>query len=128
MSVEATAAVMQRYWEGHGESAIAEDAVFTDISSGQSWSGREAIGAMLDFFYAQVFDARFEPERTYIADGLAAVEGRFIGVHQGEFAGVPATGKPVDVPLAVFYTVNDGAITEGRVWFMVSSFLQQVAD
>ena len=126
MSIETTAAVMQRYWEGHDATAIAEDAVFTDLASGGSWAGREAIAGMLDYFYAQVFEARFEPERTYVSDGLAAVEGRFIGVHKGEFAGVPATGKEVDVPLAVFYTVEERGITEGRVWFMVSSFLQQV--
>ena len=128
MSIETTAAVMQRYWEGHDGSAIAEDAVFSDIASGQTWAGHEAIQSMLDYFYEQVFDARFEPSRTYIADGQAAVEGRFIGVHKGEFAGVPATGKTVDVPLAVFYTVEERGITEGRVWFMVSSFLQQVSS
>ena len=81
---------------------------------------------MLSFFYEQAFRARFEPQRTYIADGLAAVEGRFIGVHQAEFAGIPGTGREVDVPLAIFYTVEDRGITEARVWFMVSSFLQQV--
>jgi predicted ester cyclase len=83
---------------------------------------------MLDYFYEQIFDARSEPERTYVADGTAAVEGRFIGVHKGEFAGVPATGQEVDVPLAVFYTVEERRIVEVRVWFMVSSFLQQVSD
>ena len=128
MSIESTGAIMQRYWEGHDGTAIAEDAVFMDIASGQSWSGREAIAGMLDYFYAQVFEARFEPERTYVSDGLAAVEGRFIGVHKAEFAGVPATGKQVDVPLAIFYTVEQRGIIEGRVWFMVSSFLQQVSS
>jgi steroid delta-isomerase-like uncharacterized protein len=126
VSIETTAAIMQRFWEGHGADAVTEDAVFTDIASGQSWAGREAVAGMLEYFYHGVFEARFEPERTYIADGSAAVEGRFIGVHQGEFAGVPATGREVDVPLAIFYTVDERGITEGRVWFMVSSFLQQV--
>ena len=49
-----------------------------------------AIGRVLDYFCEQVLDARFEPERTYAADGMAAVE--------------------------------------ARVWFMVSSFLQQVSN
>ena len=59
--------------------------------------------------------------------GSAAVEGRFRGIHVGDFAGVPGTGKAIDVPLAVFYTVEDRGITEGRVWFMLSTFLQQVS-
>jgi steroid delta-isomerase-like uncharacterized protein len=127
MSVERTAAVMRSYWEGHGRDTVSDDAVFTDIASGQQWRGRDAIAGMLDYFYDQVFKAEFVPERTYIADGLAAVEGRFVGTHTGEFAGVPASGKKVDVPLAIFYTVEERGITEGRVWFMVSSFLEQVA-
>ena len=127
MSIEHTRNVMESYWSGdHGE-AVAGDAVFTDVASGQQWSGREAVAGMLRFFYEETFDANFVPERTYIADGEAAVEGRFVGKHIGEFAGVAGTGKEVDVPLAVFYTVEDRGITEGRVWFMLSSFLQQVA-
>jgi len=127
MSIEHTRNVMEGYWSGHDGEAVAVDAVFTDIASGQQWSGREAITGMLRFFYEETFDANFIPERTYIADGSAAVEGRFVGKHIGEFSGVSGTGREVDVPLAVFYTVEDRGITEGRVWFMLSSFLQQVA-
>lgn len=81
---------------------------------------------MLRFFYEEAFDADFIPERTYIADGLAAVEGRVVGKHLGEFGAIAGTGKEVDVPLAVFYTVQGRGITEGRGWFMFSTFLQQV--
>jgi len=78
---------------------------------------------MLRFFYEEIFDAEFIPERAYIADGAAAVEGRFVGKHVGEFAGVAGTDKEIDVPLAVFYTVEERGITEGRVWIMLSSIL-----
>ncbi len=127
MSIEHTRTVVEGYWSGHDEEAVAADAVFTDTASGQQWRGREAVTGMLRFFYEETFDASFIPERTYIADGAAAVEGRFVGKHIGEFAGVAGTGTEVDVPLAVFYTVEDRGITEGRVWFMLSSFLQQAA-
>jgi predicted ester cyclase len=33
------------------------------------------------------------------------------GTHSGEFMGIPASGKTVEVPLADFFRVND----EGRV-------------
>ena len=126
MSLEHTAAIMDGYWSGHDPEAVAEDAVFVDLASGRTWEGREAIAGMLTYMYETVFSAEFIPERTHIADGSAAVEGRFVGTHIGEFGGVAATGKDVDVPLAVFYTVEDRGITEGRVWFMFSTFLQQV--
>ena len=127
MSVDHTAQVMEGYWSGHNPEAVAPDAVFTDIATGQSWEGREAIMGMLRFMYEEAFEAEFIPEATHIGDGTAAVEGRFRGTHTGEFAGVEGTGKSVDVPLAVFYTVKDAGITEGRVWFMLSTFMQQIS-
>ena len=126
MSIEHTRKVMEGYWSGHDPEAVAEDAVYTDMASGQQWSGREAVAGMLRFFYEEAFDADFKSERTYIADGVAAVEGRLVGNHIGEFGGVAGTGRDVDVPLAIFYTVEDRGITEGRIWFMLSTFLQQV--
>ena len=83
---------------------------------------------MLSFVYEVAFDARFVPERTIIADGRAAVEGRLVGRHIGEFAGIQATNRDVDVPLAVTYTVEDRGITEAHIWFMLSNFLEQVTD
>ncbi len=127
MSVEHTGQVMEGYWSGHDPEAVASDAVFIDIATGQTWEGRDAISGMLKFMYEEAFDAEFITEKVHIGDGSAAVEGRFRGKHIGEFAGLPASGKTVDVPLAVFYTVGDRGITEGRVWFMFSTFLQQVS-
>lgn len=127
MSIEHTATVMEGYWSGDDPEAIAPDAVFTEIASGRQWIGRDQVRAMLEEYYATVFDAEFIVGNRYIADGLAAVEGRFVGTHIGEYAGVPGTGKQIDVPLAVFYTVGEHGITEGRVWFMLQSFLEQVS-
>lgn len=126
MSIEHTAKIMEGYWSGHDPAAVADDAVFVDMASGQRWEGPEAIAGMLDFMYQQAFEAEFTPSHTHIGDGFAVVEGQFAGTHIGDFGGVPATGKPVDVPLAVTYTVEERGITEGRVWFMFATFLQQV--
>ena len=126
MSIEHTRAIMERYWAGHASDTITEDADFTDVASGRTWHGRNAIIDMLQTHYEGVFEAEFTPDATYIADGAAAVEGRFVGTHVGTYAGIEATGKEVDIPLAVFYTVGPEGITSGRVWFMVNRFLDQV--
>lgn len=65
--------------------------------------------------YKRFFHAKFMPEHTYITDGLAAVEGQLVRTHIGEFGGVTAGGRKVDVPLSVFYTVKDRCVTEGRM-------------
>jgi predicted ester cyclase len=35
-----------------------------------------------------------------IGDGQAALEADFVGSHTGEFLGIPATGRSVQVPIA----------------------------
>jgi len=114
------------YLERHDATRLAEDATFTDMSSGQSWRGREQIGGMLDAMYHQMFDARAETRNLIVDDEHAVLEASFIGRHIGEFAGVPATNKDVNVPLAVIYDFRDGQIIAGRVFWTVPVFLAQV--
>jgi predicted ester cyclase len=63
---------------------------------------------------------------TVFGEGVAVLEADFVGRPIGEFAGVPATGKDVRVPLAVVYDVRDGVIVQGRVYFETPAFLAQV--
>ena len=126
---DAAGAVLHGYLVDHDASHLADDATFTDVTSGMHWTGREAIGAMLDWLYRGVFDARVEDMRLIVgADGAgAAAEMTFVGRHIGEFAGVPGTGRDVRVPMVVVYDLAGGRITAARVHFSVASFLAQVA-
>lgn len=127
--VSANLAALDAYLNGHDAGALAADAVFTDATTGMTWTGPEAIGGMLAWFYHGVFEAHVEDAKLIAgADGAsAALECTFVGVHQGEFAGVPATGRTIRAPLAVFYDMADGKVTAGRIHFSVASFLAQVA-
>lgn len=120
-------AALEAYLGGHDTSVLADDAVFADTTTGMSWTGPDAIAGMLDWFYHGVFEAHVEDARLIAgADGTAAVlDATFVGVHQGEFAGVPATGRTVRIPLVVLYDLADGKVTGGRIHFDVASFLTQ---
>ena len=128
MSVESTAEVMQRYWGGgHSDTGtIADDAVFTIMDTGEEHHGPEGIGRMLKEFYHGTFEAGFETTNTMIADGKAVVEGYVVGKHTGEFAGIPATGKDIRVPLCVIYEVENNQITKGRVYMASGILFQQI--
>ena len=128
MSVEETRAAIMPYFDSHHTNldAMAEDVVFTIMATGERYEGREAVSAMLDYFYRGAFEADATLDTILIGEGSAAVEGRFIGTHVGEFAGIPATGKEVDVPIAVFYTLRDGKIVEGRSYFEMPVLLAQL--
>jgi steroid delta-isomerase-like uncharacterized protein len=130
MSVESTRAVIMKYIDSnHSDlSMMAPDVVFTHMATGDDHRGVEALKGMLHFIYHVAFDAHAETTNLVIADGKAVLEANFVGTHIGEFAGIPATGKPVRVPLCVVYDLEHDRITRGRVYFEVPAFMKQVTQ
>lgn len=120
-------AVIARFVDGHDAGSLREDATFTDVTSGQSWTGAEAIRGMFMWLYSVAFEAHAETRRIIATAEAAVFEGDFVGIHRGEFAGVPGTGREVRVPLVVIYDLEDGEITGARVHLSVASFLAQAA-
>jgi steroid delta-isomerase-like uncharacterized protein len=125
-SVEETRRVLDAYTSSHDTALLAPDAVFHDVASGQDHIGREAVAGMLHHVYHVALDARAETVRTVVGDGVAVLEAAVVGTHTGEFAGVPATGREVRIPLVVSYRIADGLVHEAHVYLLVASFLQQV--
>ncbi len=128
MSIESTRETMQSYFNsGHSDvSMMAEDVVFTVMATGQEHQGREGVLGMLNYFYHVAFDATASPSTALFGENNAMAEGEFIGRHIGEFAGIPATGKDVRVPLCVVYDLENDQIKRGRVYFEMPALLQQL--
>ena len=82
---------------------------------GQRIAGREAVAGAIAARHQRTFDAHPAVTHRLVGEGTAAIEAVFAGTHTGEFAGIPATGKPVAVPYAVFYDLADGQITALRI-------------
>ncbi len=84
------------------------------------------VAQMLHYFYHVAFAAGVTPTNLIIGDGHAVWEGTFHGKHIGEFAGIPATGKEVRVPLCVVYDIEDEQITRGRIYFEMPALVAQL--
>ena len=128
MSIESTREIMQRYYDSeHSDvSMMADDVVFTIMATGQENHGREGVMGMLNYFYHIAFDAKATTRVALYSENNAMVEGDFVGKHIGEFAGIPATGKDVRVPLCVVYDLENNQIKRGRVYFEMPALLQQL--
>lgn len=128
MSLESTRKIMTKYFDSnHSDvSMMADDVVFTHLSTGQEHSGPDAVLQMLNFMYHVAFDAAAEVRNTIFADGKAVLEADFVGTHIGEFAGIPATGKRVRVPLCVVYDLENDRIRRGRVYLEMPVLFQQL--
>ena len=128
MSVESTRKTMTRYFDSqHSDvSMMAEDVVFTIMATGQEHHGRDGVLGMLNYFYHIAFDAMATSRVMLFGEQNAVVEGDFVGKHIGEFAGIPATGKDVRVPLCVVYDLENDEIKRGRVYFEMPALMQQL--
>lgn len=128
MSVKSTRQVLKKYvGSDHSDtSMMAEDAVFVIMATGEQHRGREAVAGMLDHFYRTAFDATAKMRLMLYGDDSAMFEGHFVGRHIGDFAGIPATGKEVCVPLCVVYDLEDDRIKHGRVYLEMPVLFQQL--
>jgi predicted ester cyclase len=111
---------VEAFLETHDVKYVAEDAVYKHLGTGDEYNGREAIGAMLNYMYHVAFDAHAEVTNKIITENKAMFEGKFIGRHIGEFAGIPPTNKEINVPICVSYDLADGLIKkEGFIFWVM---------
>ena len=128
MSVESTKETMLRYFNSEHDdvSMMANDVVFTIMATGQEHQSPQGVMGMLNYFYHVAFDASAETRTLLFGENNAMVEGEFVGKHIGEFAGIPATGKDVRVPICVVYDLENDKIKRGRVYFEMPALLAQL--
>jgi predicted ester cyclase len=82
---------------------------------------------MLNHVYHEAFDATAETRSRIYAETQAVLEADLVGTHIGTFAGIPATGRKVRVPLCVVYDLENGKISRGRVYMQVPVLLRQLS-
>ena len=126
MSVESTRATMLAYWEEDDIGMVAEDAVYTLMSTGEQARGRAAVERLLHRFYRGSFNAIGVLKNQIIADGQAVWEGEMTGTHIGDFEGIPATGRVISVPLCVVYSLEADRIKTANIYFDVRTVLRQL--
>lgn len=101
--------------------------VFQDpVAPGGVLHGIEELRQFISALFAGMPDLHFEADNVLGGGDLIGWHGTLHGTHQGELAGVPATGKAVTAPLAEFYHLADGKIVEEWVFTDPLSILQQI--
>jgi predicted ester cyclase len=107
VSIDATTKVMNGYLDALLSGAdlgefFTDDVSWTTIETGDQVQGREAVRDFIVTFHTKLFDARPEVKTLVVGDGVASLEGDFVGTHTGDFAGIAPTGASLQVPYAVF--------------------------
>ncbi len=131
MSTELTQQTMQAYGamlikRGAYGQYFTDDVTFSLMGPGQVFEGRPAVEGFIRLLHEQAFDAQPELLSMLFGEGQAAVEAIFRGRHIDEFMGVSATGRSVEVPYSVFYTLRGDKIAALRAYMPVDVLMGQL--
>jgi steroid delta-isomerase-like uncharacterized protein len=119
----------QAAWEAHDADALAQmhaPAGVVISPTGGVLEGRDEIARVYRLLFAAFPDIHWSNHDTLI-DGDRVVEvAQFSATHAGDFFGVPASGRHVDVQIAMILTLDNGLIAEERRIYDFTGFLVQV--
>ena len=87
--------------------------------------GRDEIERVYRIWLTAFPDVVWQPQDVVIDDHRVAVLAKLVGTHAGEFFGLPAAGRHVEVEVAMLMTVADGLIaTERRIYDFTGLLVQ----
>jgi steroid delta-isomerase-like uncharacterized protein len=127
------AAAMRRLYDlinagdiaGFGE-LLADDFVEHEEMPGLERS-KEGVKQLFHMYRAAFPDLRMEPQDVLVSGDRAVARVRATGTHQGEFLGMPATGRSVDVQLIdITRFGDDGLVREHWGVFDALAMMQQL--
>ena len=117
-----TTAVATRFYDlySNGDIERIVDLLGDDyVSHGFGDGGRENLRQSLEGFRAAFPDVAFTVEDTITEGDKVAVKTTFRATHRGPFAGVPASGNPIEVGGCDVFRVREGKIVEA--WWLGDS-------
>lgn len=105
---------------------LSPDCLFEDMPTGTVYRGRDGARA----YYREWWDAFGnlpQGSRLYVPAGdCLIVETRFVGTHRGPFQGVPASGRPIDLPLVIVVGFRDGLMSGERFYYDRATLMAQI--
>jgi steroid delta-isomerase-like uncharacterized protein len=111
--------------DGFGE-LVAEGFVEHETTPGLEPT-KAGVKQLFHMYKAAFPDLRMEPEDILVSGDKAVARVRATGTHQGEFMGMPSSGKSVDVELIdIMRFGDDGLIHEHWGVFDALSMMQQL--
>ncbi len=105
---------------------LTEDCLFEDVPTGEVHRGREGVRAYYHEWWT-AFGIVPQDIRSYIAsENFLIVETRFVGTHRSDYRGAAATGKPLNLPVAIFISLRDGLMSGERFYYDRATLLAQI--
>jgi steroid delta-isomerase-like uncharacterized protein len=116
-------------WRRHDASALAADHSPDGVvisPTGGVLEGREEIERIYRLWFSAFPDYNLLTDDLLIDGNRAVILGTITGTHTGDFFGMAATGRKVQVAIAFVYTLKDGLIAHERRILDFTGVLVQV--
>ena len=118
-----------RAWENRDAAAMAATHAVDGVAVspfGGVQEGREEIERVYRLWMAAFPDARFTHEDPVIEGDRAVQIATITGTHSGDFFGLPATGRHMEVQAALLLKFADGLVKEERRIYDFTGLLVQI--
>ena len=98
---------------------VTPDATYEIVPTGQTWRGTEGVRAFYSELFAAFPDNRFELTEIVVGPQGVFEVARLTGTNLGPWAGVAASGLPVDLEVLILFPWDPAArlFTGERIWF-----------
>ena len=93
---------------------------------GNTTLNREETISMIRSFYEAFPDLAHTPEEIYSVDGRVIIRATDRATHLGDFQGVPASGRKIEVGQIAIYRVDDERIVEIQEQFDSAGLMAQI--
>jgi steroid delta-isomerase-like uncharacterized protein len=120
MSTEENKVLLQRFYDevfNQGNLDVADELIAADAVEHEAFPGLEGSGPEVAKQFITIIRRAFPDVRVQAHDMIAqgdrvAARITFTGTHQGEFLGIPATGKQIEVGTMDIVRVANGKMVE----------------
>src|SRR5262245_23024076 len=100
--------------------------VFEDMAMPKVYRGREGAREYYTTWWT-AFDITVHGKKRHLTtEGIMIAETSYVGSHVGAFCGVPASGRPIELRLAVVIGFRDGLMDGERFYYDLATLLRQV--
>jgi steroid delta-isomerase-like uncharacterized protein len=127
--------IIRRFFEeifNQGNLAVADEIVgvayINHNAAPTETPGREGLKQFVSYARAGLRDLQFTVDDQLAEGDKVVTRWTATGIHQGEFAGIPGTGKPVTMTAINIHRVVAGQIQEGWLQWDALGLLQQLGQ
>jgi steroid delta-isomerase-like uncharacterized protein len=102
------------------------EANYDVVPLGAPTNGASAVDELLQQLFGAFPDFKAEALSIHHGDDIVYVDTRMTGTHGGSWAGVPATGRPIDVRCGCIFHFDGDRLIKETVFFDHATLLAQI--